>query len=466
MIDNETAKRLYQRILLSRLRILNKYPFYGLLLMHIKFGLSIKTETTTITNEMLQFNPEYLESINDMELDLVMIHNILHLALDHVNRSKDFPNKEAYQKATDLIVNSNIYDSLRRAGATNMMAIMDSDEFNMPHKYETKKVHEEAIKYDVESLYNKLLLLVGPKGKSSKGKGQDGDSESQSVSGGDSDDEEDENNSSNGSSGSGQNQSQNGKRLVGGDQRGKPIDDHSSWDDQGQDANSRMKTAMWRQRMMSAAESLQVSKSKTAGNMPLGIERVIEELKKPQHNWREILQDFIQEDINVYSFNPPDRRFDDTGFYLPDYNEKDEKAKNILFMIDTSGSMSDIQIMEMYAEVKGAIDQFDGHLEGKLGFFDSEVVPPIPFCNEDEFKVIKPYGGGGTSFLAIFDYVKEQMQDDPPESIIIMTDGYAPFPREFQVPSIPLLWIINNKEVDPPYGRVIRIESEDDDYDY
>ena len=66
----------------------------------------------------------------------------------------------------------------------------------------------------------------------------------------------------------------------------------------------------------------------------------------------------------------------------------------------------------------------------------------------------------------VFDYVKEHMQDEPPESIIIMTDGYAPFPKEYLLPNVPILWIINNKDVDPPYGRVIRIKSEDEDYDY
>lgn len=446
-MDQETAKRLYQRILLSRLRILNKYPFYGLLLMHIKFGLTTRVETTSMTNELLQFNPMYLDSLNEIELDLVMLHNILHVALDHINRSKDFPNKEIYQKATDLIVNSNIYDSLQKAGSRNMMAVMDSDEFNMPHTYDTKKTSEEAIKYDVESLYNKLLIVVGRKSKN----GSNGSS-------GSSDEDNDES-----SSGDGNNNSES--RKYGGDDKGKPIDDHTSWDKEGQDEKSKAQTMLWKQRMLNAAESLQVSKSTASGNMPLGIERMIEELKNPQHNWREILQDFIQEDINDYSFNPPDRRFDDTGFFLPDYNEKDEKAKNILFMIDTSGSMSDTQILEMYSEIKGAIDQFNGHLEGKLGFFDAEVVPPISFCNEDEFKIIRPYGGGGTSFYAIFDYIKEHMQDEPPTSIIIMTDGYAPFPEEYETTDIPLLWIINNKNVTPPYGRVIRIKSEDD-YEY
>ena len=67
-------------------------------------------------------------------------------------------------------------------------------------------------------------------------------------------------------------------------------------------------------------------------------------------------------------------------------------------MIDTSGSMSDDMITAAYSEVKGAIDQFGGKLEGWLGFFDAAIIEPKRFTSLDEFKIIKPAGGGGTDF--------------------------------------------------------------------
>ena len=126
-------------------------------------------------------------------------------------------------------------------------------------------------------------------------------------------------------------------------------------------------------------------------------------------------------------------------------------------MIDTSGSMSNKQISECYSEIYGAIQQFGGKLQGKLGFFDAVVVDPIPFEDEEEFKIIRPKGGGGTSFDIIFDYVEKEMEDEPPVSIVILTDGYAPFPKEACANGIPVLWIINNKEVTPPWGKIARI---------
>jgi predicted metal-dependent peptidase len=199
---------------------------------------------------------------------------------------------------------------------------------------------------------------------------------------------------------------------------------------------------------------------KGRGTAPLAAERIIEELKNPKLDWRTILNDFVQEEICDYSFAPPDKRMEDCPFFLPDFNEKDESAKNLLFMIDTSGSMSDDAITECYSEIYGAIQQFNGKLQGKLGFFDAVVVEPTPFEDEDEFKIIRPKGGGGTSFHVIFEYVKEEMQDNPPVSIIILTDGYAPFPKIEDTQDIPVLWIINNNDVTPPWGKIARMIQE------
>ena len=49
------------------------------------------------------------------------------------------------------------------------------------------------------------------------------------------------------------------------------------------------------------------------------------------------------------------------------------------------------------------------------------------------------------------------MQEDPPVSIVIMTDGYAPMPEEKMANGIPVLWIITNEDITPPWGKVARV---------
>ena len=227
------------------------------------------------------------------------------------------------------------------------------------------------------------------------------------------------------------------------------TDDHSRW------GTSRTEglAEEWTQRIREAYEA----SKKGRGTIPAGLRRQIEKLLAPVTDWRTILNDFVQEEISDYSLMPPDRRYGDSPFFLPDFNDMDETVKNILFMIDTSGSMSNEEITQAYSEIKGAIDQYSGKLEGWLGFFDAEVTNPLPFSDISEFLVIEPYGGGGTSFEAVFDYVRDEMRDTEIASIIILTDGYAAFPDKSAAMGIPVLWMINNEDVDPPWGKTVRI---------
>ena len=234
----------------------------------------------------------------------------------------------------------------------------------------------------------------------------------------------------------------------------KPLDDHSFWEGDDEIAGQQ---DVWLQRMINATDIVSSMGGAGRGTTPLAAERIVEQLKNPILDWRTILNDFVQEEICDYSFAPPDRRMEDSPFFLPDFNEKDEQAKDILFMIDTSGSMSNHQITQCYSEIYGAIGQFNGKLQGKLGFFDATVVEPVPFEDEDEFKIIRPKGGGGTSFHIIFEYVEKFMQDELPVSIVILTDGFAPWPKEADALGIPVLWVINNDQANPPWGKVARL---------
>ena len=475
-----------KRLQNARLSLMAKQPFYALLLMNMKFALDLSCETAYTDGDRVAFNPDFMNEIDDNELEFVLMHEVLHAALAHPFRHQSDYEQQEFDYACDIIVNSNILYSFGMDKSKITLKKYGESMHLMPNG-------EEGYKYSVEEAY-KMLIAASAKpnkqnGKGQKGKGKAaGKSNANTQSGtGDSDDGEErggkgdagggkgsarpsledliasikkkndsirenlEKNRGEESSGTG-NENENG---------GGSFDDHSFWegdDDMGSQRD------VWMNRMVEATDIIASMSegSKSRGTVPAGIERIINELKNPILDWRTILNDFVQEDICDYSFSPPDKRMEDSPFFLPDFNEKDESAKNLLFMIDTSGSMSDDAITDCYSEIYGAIQQFNGKLTGKLGFFDAVVVEPVPFEDEDEFKIIRPKGGGGTSFHIIFDYVREKMQDDPPVSIIILTDGYAPYPDEAAAMDIPVLWIINNKEAQAPsWGKVARMIAEE-----
>jgi predicted metal-dependent peptidase len=173
-------------------------------------------------------------------------------------------------------------------------------------------------------------------------------------------------------------------------------------------------------------------------------------------DWRTLLQNFIRFEIYDYAFTPPDRRFQDSPFLLPDWNEPREKPESVWFVVDASGSISDADMTAAYSEICGAVEAFGGALEGRLSFFDAAVTEPAPFGTVQELLRLRPQGGGGTSFHSIFRYLAEHLAVWRPRCIIIMTDGYAAFPSESAALGIPVLWLLHNNAVTPPWGKTAR----------
>ena len=128
------------------------------------------------------------------------------------------------------------------------------------------------------------------------------------------------------------------------------------------------------QESLQASEAMGLHRRQGCGLSPALKKFLIRCETAPKLNWKEILSAFIREEITDYTLIPPDKRFQD-DFFLPDFSDKSDKVKDILFMVGTSDSMSDEDIGEVYSEIVGAIDQFGGSLRGWLGFFDAAVVP-------------------------------------------------------------------------------------------
>ncbi len=428
------------RLMKSRLRLLCSNGFYGLLLMHLILAIDEECETASTDGIRLWFGPEFLENLTDGQLDVVMMHEILHIALQHLSRYGDFE-PEKFDIACDTVVNSIILQSL--GGNTNKITLNKFGE--LIHLTPNKK---EGANFTAEEIYAMLPAMNGKGKKNMPGSKGGSGNKSSSKKSNDTQNSSSDKKGQNGKGGSGK----SSNPAHGGGQ----FDNHEKWKNTADDKSLKEK---WEKYLIDAAEAISVRDPTNArGLLPAFAQRMIDKLKKPQTDWRSILDSFVQEEICDYSFNPPDRRFGDSDFFLPDFNEKDDCIKDILFMIDTSGSISDEMINVAFSEIKGAIDQFNGKLEGQLGFFDASVTEPVPFESVDELLLIKPRGGGGTDFDIIFDYVDTNMSDNPPASIIILTDGYAPFPDEEKTNGIPVLWLINNQEVTPPWGKIARIE--------
>ncbi len=425
-ISDEKVRQYINRLLLARMRILCNHGFYGLLLMHMIYSIDEGCETAYTDGVRIAFSPIFLEELSDKELDFVMMHEILHVVLQHCLRGED-KDDERYNIAADIVINSTImHENDDKASSITLSKYGESMHVAPDGK--------EGYFYTAEEVYEMLQ---------SKQKNFDSGNKKSKKAG--------DVCSKKGRAEKVQQSRRNMDKPV-----AKRWDDHSQWGKFEEDSKLR---DVWVKNFAECCEAIKVRDAlNNRGTLPMFAQRMLEKLKKPQTDWRTILNDFIQEEICDYSFSPPDRRFQDSPFFLPDFNEmgKNDNVSDILFLIDTSGSISDNDMTTAYSEIKGAIDQYDGKLQGWLGFFDAAIIEPKPFSSFEEFIVIKPAGGGGTDFQIIFEYVNQHMKDKEPNCIIILTDGYAPFPKEELANDIPVLWLINNEKVDPPWGKVAR----------
>ena len=89
-----------QKLLLSRLRIINQHGFYGMLLMQMRFGIDDECETAYTDGRRICFNTDFLNRLTNDELDFVMMHEVLHVALGHCNRGKHY-DQELFNIACD-----------------------------------------------------------------------------------------------------------------------------------------------------------------------------------------------------------------------------------------------------------------------------------------------------------------------------------------------------------------------------
>lgn len=238
----------------------------------------------------------------------------------------------------------------------------------------------------------------------------------------------------------------------------KRFDYHGRWKKE-EDIGQKLKREYERKSSMKTALSLTPTKSR--GLIPLGALLKIEmEEKETKLDWKNLLHDFLSIDEKDYSFTPPDKRYDSSPFFLPDFNLEGMKIKNILVFVDTSGSMSYLIVKEILEEIKAAISDSECGLKGWLGFFDAGVIEPVPINEEWDMNDISVRGGGGTSFQAVFEYVRDVMRPDKESqneeiaAIVMITDGFCPFPDESITEGIPVLWIMTTS-LEAPWGKTV-----------
>ena len=400
-------KTVLRRMMAVRSLVLQRYPFYGRLLMHLQLGCA-ECGTACTDQKHLLFDPEFAKALSDEEMLFVMLHEVLHCALDHCSRRSSF-HQETFNAACDIVANSCILYT---------MCLQEYSVDGVPVMHLIPDGREGFL-FSAEEVYQMLIKgassCSGDGTETGHGGITEDESESLSV-------------------------------------YGSTFDSHDIWDAAAEAGEHK---DQWREILRKEA------KGWSEADIPPVVREYVSDLEEEAKvNWRAVLQDFILlfHDRYDYLFSPADRRFSESSFVIPSFSEtEDEQVENLWFCVDTSGSISPELLSDVMNEIHQALLLFE-HISGRLSFFDTSVTEPVLFEETEDLAGVEAAGGGGTSFSAIFRYMKNEMSEHLPSAVIILTDGICHYPDEEAAIDVPVLWILYDNPEDAPWGKTVHID--------
>jgi predicted metal-dependent peptidase len=188
--------------------------------------------------------------------------------------------------------------------------------------------------------------------------------------------------------------------------------------------------------------------ARAAGQLPKGLERVIDGVLNPAVPWEAVLRDYMIRSTSNdnESWARRDRRF--RYIVLPTMYS--EHMGELVMIGDTSGSIDARVFARVAAEITYLANELQPERIRMVWADDTECSREEIFEPGDEI-VLHPVGGGGTDMRRPAKFVERYA----PEVVVMVTDGYTPWMRE--APPYPLIILCTTDAPCPEFAQVIRV---------
>lgn len=407
------AKTSAQKVAISMSMMLQNEAFYGALALGLDIIETKNIESLATDMKALIYNPDYIQTLkmnSDSKQNEVVSgikHELNHIILKHMLRGKGliYPINNF---AADYIAN----------------AMLMSEGQIVPEGWLYEQKYGNLQEWGFEKVYADLMKNVRIIEKKYGGNGKEGGKDKKGKGDGDEDGE-----------GYGPNGINTGE--FSGIQ--KPGDSHETWNKATEEDSEE-----WSGKIAQAAVY-----ARTRGDLPGGLQWMLDEMFRPKKNWKQILREFvIPTKSDDYSFMSPDRRFLHSNMILPDHDIEDS-IMDLIFCADSSGSIANEEFSTALAEARAIVSQFP-QIRGHLFHVDTEV------CHYQKLEEKIPqvrHGGGGTSFVSLFKEIETRRIK--PCGLVFFTDMYAEFPEK--CPPYKVLWLVfGNYDGKAPFGRMVK----------
>ena len=379
-VHSESARRLSDCVT----ALLREQPFFGSLALRLPIRADASRETVASDGREIRYSPRWIAEAQAHVIETAMARVVLACALKHHTR-RGARDPERWQRASQLVT----HGLLRDAG------------FTLP---------PDAEAWDgisVEQAYNRLPEPEpddGDRGGNAPSGGGDAGTDSAgmppSVHSGSDDD-------------------------PGGSDDGAGDDDPQDGDDQDTDpgggdgeagpspADIAAEEQAWDEAMHQAA-----SLAKAQGKLPGAVEDTVRGAHVSTVDWRTLLRRYMTDaSKSDYSWSLPNRRFIDSGLYLPSI--RSQGIDTIAVIVDTSGSLPARTLAEFWAEVREVASELQPERVILLQV-DAAVQDAAEYTAADLPDEIAIRGRGGTDFRPGFAWLEEH--DIRPGVCLYLTD--------------------------------------------
>jgi len=374
------------KLVTARIDLVRAFPFMGFLVMSTEYRFTDDLPTmaaTTIGGNKIFVSEDFLLGMNRKERAFVIAHEALHIFLEHIGRqTENNYDPKLWNVAADFCINSYLIE-------------LDSNNINMPEigLYDDRFKSKSA-----DEIYHILL-------------------------------EEADNNPDKATE-------QYGTPECAGSCGKQPFDHLDKT------PMTEAEKAENKQKISAALSQSDIDSMKQMGSGYSDLIRQLELMIESVIPWKTLLQEFITSTVrNRYTYDRVSRKSYHSGIIFPTMTGE---SIDLMFGVDTSGSMSSKDLNEALTELHEIVEVFDSW---KLTLLSCDTQPHVigEYESEegDDFTSIDTnmVGGGGTDMAPMVHYANES--DEEIAVSIIVTDGYIPTETiEEAVEDIPVIVIV------------------------
>lgn len=387
----------HDKLAAGRLISARKAPYFRAMIQALVPTPMPGLGTIGVTKDaLLVYDPEWVDQRSQDEMGALYWHEVMHLVLDHHSRRGD-KDPFLWNVAGDVFIN----DQGRNMGLIFPKGGLFPETFGFPKNLTS------------DEYYALLLKEVEKQIKDAIDKAQSGQGAWKSGACG----------SGAGNPMDGEPQSGKGKGKDKGDKAGK-----GNGDGDGDDLGGRSESEL-NQTRLRVAESVKqhAEQNRGRGNLPLGMDRWAEAQMKPAGiPWQTLLARQLRQAVAFrpgavdYSFSKISRRQGGVGFGVgcPIIPAMVRPVVEVIFVLDTSGSMGKDQLEAGLTEASQVIQAVGGRLTFLSCDYAVHAVGRVDHPSQLS-RLVK--GGGGSSFIPAFDYIAKMRSR--PTVAIFATDG-------------------------------------------